>query len=218
MISQLLKECIRSSAAKNNYMHPHTNRLYALFIEFEEQAGQEFFDLFKMRKLPKGTYLLSEGEVSTKCYYIKEGIARLFQRRGKREMTMFFAFPNEFVDSYQSSALKVPSSVSIQLLSDAVVYEFDWSMLNKFKLRYPVIWKIEELIIVCLLSAFESRLVDMQEKSATERYETLLVEQPQLAKSVSLAHIANYIGCTAECISRIRAKISNQPNHVLRLN
>ena len=216
MISQLLKDGVRSSDAKNNYMHPHTNKLYALFMEFEEQAGEEFYDLFKERKLAKGTYLLTEGEVSTKCFYIKEGIAHSFQRRGKREMTMFFTFPNEFIDSYQSSVLKVPSSVSIQLLSDATVFEFDWCLLNKYKLRYPVIWKIEELIIVCLLSAFESRLVDMQEKSATERYEAMLQQQPQLVKSVSLAHIANYIGCTAECISRIRAKVSCKTNHVLR--
>jgi CRP-like cAMP-binding protein len=208
MISQLLKEGVRSSTAKNNYMHPHTNRLYALFMEFEEQSGEEFNDLFKIKELPKGTYLLKEGEISTKCYFIKSGIARSFQIRGKREMTMFFGFPNEFIDSYQSSALKVPSTVSIQLLSDSVVYEFSWCMLNKYKFRYPIIWKIEELIIVCLLSAFENRLVDMQEKNATERYEELLVHQPQLVKSVSLTHIANYIGCTAECISRIRAKIS----------
>jgi CRP-like cAMP-binding protein len=216
MISQLLKDGVRSSDAKNNYMHPHTNKLYTLFMELEEQAGQEFYDLFKIKELPRGTYLLNKGEVSTKCYYIKKGIARSFQLRGKREMTMFFSFPNEFIDSYQSSALKVPSSISIQLLSDAVVYEFDWCMLNKYKLRFPVIWKIEELIIVCLLSAFESRLVDMQEKSATERYEELLVHQPQLVRYVSLTHIANYIGCTTECISRIRAKISCRINRVLQ--
>jgi len=215
MISQLLKDGARSTDAKSNYMHPYTAKLYALFIELEEQAGAEFYDLFKERKLSKGTYLLNEGEVSTKCFYIKDGIAHSFQRRGERDMTMFFTFSNEFIDSYQSSVLKIPSSVSIQLLTDATVFEFDWSLLNRFKPQYPVIWKIEELIIVCLLSAFETRLVDMQEKTATERYEAILLQQPQLVKSVSLAHIANYIGCTAECISRIRAKISCRANHVL---
>jgi len=211
MISQLLKENIRSCDAKNNYMYPHTNKLYTLFVEFEEQTGLEFYELFKLKELPKGTYLLKEGEISKKCYFIKKGISRSFQLRGKREMNMFFNFPNEFVDSYQSSALKVPSSINIQLLSDAVVYEFDWDMLNKYKLRFAVIWKIEELIIVSLLSAFENRLIDLQEKSATERYIDLLTNQPQLVKRVSLSHLANYIGCSAECISRIRAKISCQP-------
>ena len=76
MISQLLKEAIRSSDAKNNYMHPYTNKLYALFMEFEEQAGSDFYDLFIIKKLPKGTYLLNEGEVSTKVFYIKTGIVR----------------------------------------------------------------------------------------------------------------------------------------------
>ena len=211
MISRLLKENVRSCDAKNNNMYPHTNKLYALFVEFEEQAGQEFYDIFKYKELPKGTYLLKEGDISKKCYFLQKGIARSFQLRGKREMNMFFSFPNEFVDSYKSSVLKIPSSINIQLMSDAVVYEFDWSVLNKFKFRFPVIWKIEELMIVSLLSAFESRLVDLQEKSATERYVDLLINQPQLVKHVSLLHIANYIGCSAECISRIRAKISCQP-------
>lgn len=217
MISTLLKESIQTPEVKNNYMYPHINLLYGLFLELEEQAGEEFDDLFKIRELPRGTYLLNEGDVSTKFFYVKKGVLRSFQKRGKREMTMFFTFQNEFIDSYKSSTLKVPSNVSIQLLSDAVLYEFDWCKLNKYKLRFPIIWKIEELIIVCLLSALESRLVNMQEMSAMERYEELLVNRPQLIKSVSLAFIANYIGCSAECVSRIRAKISGNMKSIFQL-
>jgi len=44
-----------------------------------------------------------------------------------------------------------------------------------------------------------------------------LVNRPQLIKSVSLAFIANYIGCSAECVSRIRAKISGNMKSIFQL-
>jgi len=216
MISQLLKESLSSPDARYNYMHPHTNRLFVHFMELEEQSREEFYELFKRKILPKGTFLLKEGEISKKCYYLEKGMARSFHMKGKAETTIFFSFPNEFIDSYPSSALRIPSNVSIQLLSDAVVYEFDWSMLNKFKTKYPVIWKIEEIIIVCLITALESKLVNMQSMSVQERYEELLVNHRQLVRNVSLIHIANYIGCSPECISRIRAKIFCNKNNVFQ--
>jgi len=216
MISQLLKESLCTPDARYNYMHPHTNKLFGFFMEFEEQAKEEFYDLFKRKVLPKGTYLLKEGEVSKKCYYLEKGMARSFHMQGKEETTIFFTFPNEFIDSYPSSALRIPSNVSIQLLSDAVVYEFDWSTLNKFKIKYPIIWKIEEIIIVCLITALESKLVKMQSMNVQERYEELLINDRQLVRNVSLIHIANYIGCTPECISRIRAKISYGRKSILQ--
>ncbi|HLP05417.1 MAG TPA: Crp/Fnr family transcriptional regulator [Paludibacter sp.] len=206
MISQLLKDSLTSPDARYNYMHPHTSKLFHLFLDFEEQSKEEFVELFKRKTLPKGTYLLKRGEVSKKCYFIEKGVARTFYTHGMEETTIYFSFPYEFVDSYQSSALKMPSSVDIQLLSSAVVYEFDWEALNRFKAKYPVVWKIEELIIVCLVAALEAKLVNMQSMNAQERYEELLRNHKQLIKSVSLSHIANYIGCSPECISRIRSK------------
>jgi len=214
MISQLLKESLSTPDARYNYMHPHTSKLFGFFMEFEEQAKEEFYDLFKRKVLSKGAFLLKEGEVSKKCYYIEKGTARSFHMHGKDETTILFTFPNEFIDSYPSSALRIPSTVSIQLLSDAVVYEFDWNSLNAFKHKYPIIWKIEEIIIVCLITALESKLVNMQSMNVQERYEELLINDRQLVKNVSLIHIANYIGCSPECISRIRAKLSCSKKNV----
>ena len=216
MISLLLKESLSTPDARYNYMHPHTNKLFVLFMELEEQSKEEFYELFKRKVLPKGTYLLKEGDVSKKFYYLEKGVARSFRMQGKEETTIFFTFPNEFIDSYQSSALRIPSNVSIQLLTDAIVYEFDWSALNKFKLKYPVIWKIEEIIIVCLITALESKLVHMQSMNVQQRYEELLVNQRQLVRNVSLIHIANYIGCSPEAISRIRAKIFNTKKDIIQ--
>jgi len=216
MISLLLKESLSTPDARYNYMHPHTNKLFVLFMELEEQSKEEFYELFKRKVLPKGTYLLKEGDVSKKFYYLEKGVARSFRMQGKEETTIFFTFPNEFIDSYQSSALRIPSNVSIQLLTDAIVYEFDWSALNKFKLKYPVIWKIEEIIIVCLITALESKLVNMQSMNVQQRYEELLVNQRQLVRNVSLIHIANYIGCSPEAISRIRAKIFNTKKDIIQ--
>ena len=52
----------------------------------------------------------------------------------------------------------------------------------------------------------EERIMSLHTKSAEQRYQTLLREQPEVSQRVSLGHIASYLGITQETLSRIRKK------------
>ncbi|MBK6977355.1 MAG: hypothetical protein IPH28_09865 [Cytophagaceae bacterium] len=54
--------------------------------------------------------------------------------------------------------------------------------------------------------ALEDRIFSLQTLSASERYEELVRDFPQILQRVSLGHIASYLGVTLETISRIRKK------------
>jgi CRP-like cAMP-binding protein len=53
----------------------------------------------------------------------------------------------------------------------------------------------------------EERLISRQFRTATERYQELMQQQPGLLQRVSLGHIASYLGITQVSLSRIRADI-----------
>jgi len=49
--------------------------------------------------------------------------------------------------------------------------------------------------------------VDLQVLTATERYENLLHDFPEIFQRVQLYHIANYLGIAPKSLSRIRKEI-----------
>jgi CRP-like cAMP-binding protein len=52
----------------------------------------------------------------------------------------------------------------------------------------------------------EERAINLQTLTATQRYEKLLAEYPQIAQVATLGQIATYLGIKQETLSRIRAR------------
>ena len=53
----------------------------------------------------------------------------------------------------------------------------------------------------------EKRLIAQQFKTATERYQDLIDNSPELLQRVQLSYIASYLGITQVSLSRIRANL-----------
>lgn len=188
-------------------MYPHLSKLIVLMEQFEKQAGNMQFNLFERKKFYKGDFLYRVGEMPDKFYYIEKGISRSFRTQAGREMTVGFSFPHEFVGLYSTATLNMISSVNTQLLSDSVVYEFNWRKFEMWKCDFNLLGKIEKIVLACYILKMEESLFQLQFQTAQERYENLLKTRPQLIKRIPLIYIADYLGCSAERISRIRAKL-----------
>jgi CRP-like cAMP-binding protein len=52
----------------------------------------------------------------------------------------------------------------------------------------------------------EERFVNAQFKTATERYQSLLMQTPHILERVPLGYIASYLGISQETLSRVRAR------------
>lgn len=53
----------------------------------------------------------------------------------------------------------------------------------------------------------EERFVNAQAKTATERYQALLLQSPHILERVPLGYIASYLGISPETLSRIRSRL-----------
>jgi CRP-like cAMP-binding protein len=208
MLSDILENSKLRPECANNYMMPHLDRIITLFRKLEKEAGNDYFYAFKRKELPKGEYLLREGMVSQYLWFLEQGIARLFTHQEGVEVIGDFFFSCEFVDSYKSSAIKIPSAVNIQLISNSIVYSASWDQLEKLKLKYPVLAEIEKLIVACNISWLEEWLYNARFFTAQERYIYLLNRQPHLIQKIPLTYVASYLGISLETLSRIRAKLN----------
>jgi CRP-like cAMP-binding protein len=211
MLLELLEKSLNRSDCANNYLMPRLMQIISVLREVEKSAKKDYRNVFNnCKKLPKNTFLLQEGQIASNFWFMEEGIARQYFIRNGNQVCNDIFFPCEFIDSYGTSSLGLPSKVNIQLITDSIVRIINYEALRKLETKYPILWQAEQLTAACNIIWLEERLYELQNLTATERYRALLHKQPQLIKKIPLSYIASYLGMKLETLSRIRAKIKIQ--------
>ena len=188
------------------------NKLTSLFNQLEAQLGDQFNSIFIRKKYKKGAYLLRQGETSENYFFLeKGGIARIFIENGEVELTAGFIFPYEFGGCLVGSLLNQPACYTIRLLTDTYVRIFSRKDYEGIKQKHTVATLIEETIIGNSIQKLFNKSNEFRYLTAKERYFWLINSQPHLISYIPMGYIAQYLGVTAECLSRIRADIKSMP-------
>jgi CRP-like cAMP-binding protein len=172
-----------------------------------EEARRELLANVYKADLPKGHILFKEGEVSSKVFFIERGIARAFCYRNDQEVTFWFGTEGDLIFSYYSYVANKPGYETVELLEPAVVYVLELQQLQRLFLSNIEIANWGRKLAEYELIKTEERFIAFQFQSATQRYRSLLEQDPQLIQRVPLYHIASYLGVTQVTLSRIRAEI-----------
>lgn len=158
-------------------------------------------------KLEKGHLLLQADKVEKSFYFIKKGIVRAYISLENSDLTFWFGLENQVVVSMKSYVNNEASYENIELLEDCELYKINTNeLLELFNEDIHIAnWgrKLAEKELV----KTEERLISRQVKTATQRYNDLLINAPDLLLRVPLGHIASYLGITQVSLSRIRSKI-----------
>ncbi|AFY73512.1 cAMP-binding protein [Synechococcus sp. PCC 7502] len=162
--------------------------------------------VLKHEILPKDVYLLREGEVSDQIYFVLEGVIRSFKKNDDKEVTQWFSFPNHFAVPYFSFSYRQPSDISMITLSDSQLLSLSYGGLQ-YLLDKDSIWiDINRRLLEEYYTSLQNRVTSFQVQSAKERYESILLEHPDIAERVNLGYLASYLGISQETLSRLRAK------------
>jgi CRP-like cAMP-binding protein len=163
-------------------------------------------DCFEQVILSKAEYLVTEGRICRHLYFLERGALRGFYNLDGKEITHWFAFENDFVTSFHSFITQQPAVENIQLLEGSILWSISKDSLNKLLNQYHDIERLVRIAIEKYYLRLEERYVNAQFKTATERYQNLLLQTPHIIERVSLGHIASYLGISQETLSRIRGR------------
>lgn len=157
-----------------------------------------------VKNLKKGDFLVREGEMEDKIYFISSGISRNFFVKGDKEFTIDFHFEGDFVTGYYSIITNKPSIISVEALTDLVIVVIPF---NPVKSTYAT--SVEAANFGRLIAEFQyikrlTKEMDLMAMTAEERYHELLQVRPDLVKKISVKHISSYLGIQPESLSRIR--------------
>lgn len=158
----------------------------------------------------KSEYLLKQGKVSD-YYYLAEGFVRAFTHDTDGiEITTFFYPQGRVAFEAASFFLHQPSTEYLQAITDCKVYVTSFEKLNMLFHSVPEFREFGRAMLVREFVAYKQRTLSMINKSAEERYASLVADNSEIFQYAQLKQVASYLGITDTSLSRIRKEYSKK--------
>ena len=177
-------------------------------ISLSDEEFQVFCDAIEVKTLAKNEFFLEEGRICDYIGLVNQGVLIYFKSMDNgNEITTDFAFEGDWVTVNQSRLNNSPSSISIKAIEDTEILVIKQQDLSDLYFKIPKIERLGRILMEQAYLKIVRQSVDLQVLTATERYENLLHEFPEIFQRVQLYHIANYLGIAPKSLSRIRKEL-----------
>lgn len=156
----------------------------------------------------KGTLLLKEGQIPTKCYMVVEGCVREYIiKDGEEKSTAFFTEGDTFTPHAHDSK---PSKHYWECVEDCVLTISNKSYEEEIRAALPRLDAVFQEIAIEKINRAKEEWSQFVTSSPEERYLYLLETKPYLLNRVPHHQIASYLGIKPESLSRIRKRLVNK--------
>lgn len=186
-----LKEKIRSLISNFEMLRSH---------EIELIVEKTVIDEFK-----KGTYLLKQGQVPSKCYMVVEGCVREYLLKDGEEISTAFFTEG---DTFTPPSLKGnPSNHYWVCTEDCILTISNKSYEEEIRAAIPRLDSVFQEIAIEKINKSKEEWSQFVSSSPEERYHNLLETKPHLLERAPHHQIASYLGMKPQSLSRIRKRI-----------
>ncbi|WP_027419664.1 Crp/Fnr family transcriptional regulator [Crocinitomix catalasitica] len=186
-------------------------KIRALISKFELLNKEEveiIVDKTIVDEFKKGTLLLKEGQIPTKCYMVVEGCVREYIiKDGEDKTTAFFMEGDTFTPNSGNGA---PSKHYWECIEDCVLTISNKSFEEEIRAALPRLDTVFQGIALEKISAAKEEWNMFVTSSPEERYLNLLETKAHLLDRAPHHQIASYLGMKPQSLSRIRKRILDQ--------
>lgn len=176
---------------------------------FTENEINKIDSCFEYEKFDAKTDLSSIGKISSKIFFIVEGLARVYYLKDGKEITTYLSCDEGFIASYSSFINQNSSFENIQCIENCEVLSITY---EKMQYLYSEIsnWeRVGRILAEQNYLCMADRVLKLQMIPAKEKYLTFLESAPaKIIQRTPLIYIASFLGITPESLSRIRQSIS----------
>ena len=184
------------------------------FLDVPDEEWEPAWNLYSVRELKKGDFLLKAGQVCKHVSFINQGCFRVHSNIGDTQVTSNFFFANNYGTDYASFLTRTPSPENIQALEDAQVVQLNFENMQRLYQRHPVWQQFGRLIAEYIFIHVENRKRSLLFQTAEERYLSLFKERPKVLENIPQHYIASYLGISPETLSRIRKRLSEKSRSI----
>jgi CRP-like cAMP-binding protein len=176
------------------------------FSPLSDRCREDLLAVFQLKNGSKNTILVREGEYCHDTYFIIiiTGSIRAFYLKDGKDITDWFAFEGDFVNSIQSYFLDVPSPHYMEALEPITYLEVKREDVERLCSTHHDFERLVRLGVTRTMLQLQQRIMSLQFETAQQKYENLLAIRPDIVRRVPLTHIASFLGITLETLSRVR--------------
>lgn len=176
----------------------------------DEQFDSVAKDL-KVKKFDKNEILLSKGEISTKTYFVTDGLLRSYSIDSKGKTHIIQFAPELWWMSERNGVLfNEASEFFIDAIepTEAIIISKDF-MVNAAQL-VPCFGDLNNKMLNNAIRFMQKRINMLLSATAEERYLDFIKLYPNLTLRVPQWMIASYLGITPESLSRVRKDLAHK--------
>lgn len=155
------------------------------------------------KKIKKGEFLLTEGDICDKIYYVEKGIIRIYRTEQAKEITTWFAKEGDFITNANSFHFGKPSRENFEALEDCVVYGTDRKTYRFLieKSSSFALFSVHELF--SNLCEFENQCEFLRTLTAKERIDYIAENYPYLLTRVRNKYLASFLNIETTYLSKL---------------
>jgi len=186
------------------------NKNISRYVNFTQEELDIFNSLMEIKKVPKKTIMLHEGEMCNFEAFVVKGVVRkYFVDANGFEVILQFGIEDSWVGDISFDIHnKKPSKVFIETLEDSEFLIFSPEAKEELYERAPRFERAFRILLQRNLAATQNRLFNTISMTALDKYLEFLELYPTLSQRVAQHYIASYLGISAEFLSKTRAKIA----------
>ena len=166
---------------------------------------------YKQVNIDKNDYLLKEGQVEKKYWFLENGFIRSYvvDTEGN-DITFNLYGSGDVIIDYPSIFFFAPTRENIQALSDCICWEIDFESFQELFNNILSYREQQRGLLVGSYFALKEHSISLIADQAKDRYLKLLKAKPYIIQNISLKYIATFLGITDTSLSRIRKEISSK--------
>ncbi|BAU27385.1 CRP-like cAMP-binding protein [Aneurinibacillus soli] len=181
----------------------------ARFTTLNEEEQQAIVEDILVQEYKKGTMLLRQGDVPTKCYFVLKGCVRQYSidETGK-EVTSNFYTEEQAVSIFNHHKQNKSSAYTLTCLEDCILVVGDLDAEKDMFHKYSQLETMTRKMVEENLGEVQDELASFIASTPEERYKALVRKRPHLVNRVPQHQLASYLGITPESLSRIKKRIN----------
>lgn len=155
----------------------------------------------------KGEIIQENNKINRQCYFVIQGLVMAsYVKDNGEEVTSWFMRVLDVVISVRSFFTQQPSREVIIALEDTICISLSYELLQKIYGDFTEFNFVGRVLTEKYYIQMEERAYSLRMDDATQRYNKLLTDHPDILQRVPLKYIASYLGITPQSLSRIRRK------------
>lgn len=180
------------------------------YTTLSEEQKLAIVNEIQIREVKKGTILLQQGDIPTKCYFVLQGCIRQYSLdEAGKEVTSNFYTEEQAITSFQHHKQDKASSYTFVCLEDCIVVVGDLIVEEQMYNKYTQLAIMTRKMIEHNFGEMQDELATFIALSPEERYKAFIKKRPSLINRVPQHQLASYLGITPESLSRIKKRLNN---------